>query len=207
MTKNITYQQALKYLVPDRIIKSYGEVVNKQYQLLDTISGSTAWCDFRTGLEWGEFTFTFQADLLAKFYNQKLYKINIAEVEAKCGIKIDPNSIPVVEDYSTAEYPVRSKEKISESLETKLLKSYPFQKNGYTEKGTLLISILDATFGGFVSDQELQAMNVLEEIQQEFKEKFQKSCFKEVVLIDGLVDPKLDPANSIFRLFSAENPL
>ena len=73
--KTITYQQSLKYLVPQRIIKAYGEHINKQYQLLDTICGQTAWCDFKTDTEWGEFTFTFQDNLIAKFCQQKLYVI------------------------------------------------------------------------------------------------------------------------------------
>ncbi|MBX9924136.1 MAG: hypothetical protein K2Y01_08515 [Rhabdochlamydiaceae bacterium] len=83
MMKIITYQQALKYLVPERIIKGFGTVTNKSYEVLDTISGETAWCDFKSNTEWGEFTFTFQDDLLAKFYNQNLYVINIGEVEAR----------------------------------------------------------------------------------------------------------------------------
>ena len=58
--KPITFHRAIKFLLTERTIKSYGRLVNKKFQLLDTISGRTDWCDFVGENEWGECTNVIQ---------------------------------------------------------------------------------------------------------------------------------------------------
>ncbi len=44
--KPITFHRAIKFLLTERTVRSYEELVNKKLQILDAIAGQQGWCDF-----------------------------------------------------------------------------------------------------------------------------------------------------------------
>ncbi len=198
--KNRTFQNVIRFLLMERTIKSYGKLVNKKFQLLDTISGRTDWCDFVGENEWGECTNVIQNDEEAKYLFQNLFNIkDFQEFEKMYGIKIAPNSIPSSQGGDWREYRVDTKSRLRAGIEKKLTMIYPYQMNTFLETGTLIVEILDPSFCGFKKDIEISS-SYLNKLSIDIDPLFQKSSFSSILLVDALNPFDQDVENSTYKL-------
>lgn len=192
----------IRFLLMERTIKCYGKLVHKNFKLLDTVSGETAWCDFVGENEWGECTNVIQNDKEAKYLFQNLFNIkDLHEFEKMNGIKIGPISIPSSQGGDWREYYVDTKSRLQAGIEKKLTMTYPYQANSFLKKGTLIIEILDPSFGGFRKDIEI-SRSYLDKLAVDIDPLFQKSSFSSILLVDALNPFDQDVENSTYKLKS-----
>jgi hypothetical protein len=184
--KNISFHRIISYLLTERTIESYGSLVNKKFNILDALSGTTGWCDFTSPDRWGECTNVFQNSSEAEYLFRNLFKLNdIEEFENRHRIKITPSSIPNSQGGDCREFTVDTRTILRDGIEKKLKKKYPHSANGYSSKGVLLVGIFDPTFGGFQKDIEISS-SYLEKLSIDIDPLFQRSSFCEILVVDVL---------------------
>ncbi|PIS00367.1 MAG: hypothetical protein COT84_08010 [Chlamydiae bacterium CG10_big_fil_rev_8_21_14_0_10_35_9] len=86
--KKITHHRALAYLLQNRVISSYGKLIGKEYENLDSIDGKSAWCDFAAQDEWGEVVLAYQENLPVQFLWKNLFYISLSEMEEMYNVKL-----------------------------------------------------------------------------------------------------------------------
>lgn len=203
--KPIAYHRVISFLLTKRTIESYEKLSGNSYQITDSITGITSWCDFVNQDEWGECTNAFQSNDQAEFLHKHLFELDIDSIENEYSIKIDRKSIPEKKSKTTQGYNVDTKQSIKEALNKKLVKKYPYQKNGYQRKGVLILGIFDPAFAGFKSDIELNR-DVLDNLKIEVHLICTSSSFEKILLVDVMTPFQSDPQNRAFELFtSVEN--
>ncbi len=200
--KKITYQRVLAYLLQDRLISCYNDLKQKQYQNLDSITGRTAWCDFSGGDEWGEVSLVYQEDLPVRCLWNMLFSIDdIDATQKKYQIEIDPKSIPSSHETESPTIKIETQSAIEISLEKKLNKKYPYEKEGFPCKGTLILGISDPTFSGFTNNLEIRhGVLDLEALKTITKKLSLNSCFERVLLVNSLVPFDQNPENDTYPL-------
>ena len=202
--KMVTHHRVLTYLLQDRTINSYAKMMKKAYRNADSITGTTSWCDFLNEDDWGEIVLVHQENLSMEWLRKHMFSINVKEVEERYKIKIDPASIPpplpgvclsptILLDTQSA---------IRLGLEKKLNKTYPYQREGYANSGTLILSIFDPHFGGFNEDLEIRCNTLdLEGLKKIAETLAPTSSFRRVLLVDGLTPFEENPPNCVYELF------
>jgi len=204
--KTITQHRALSFLLQERIISCYCKLVNEKYCHADSITGTSNWCDFQNGSDWGEIVCVYQKKLPVQWLWQNLFEIDEEKFEKKYQIKIDPDSVPSLpKDFSvspTVQLDIQSA--IKTALEKKLKKQYPYLLEGYQRKGSLLLAIVDPLFAGFSKDLEIRCGTLdLKSSEQITKILAPKSSFSRVLLVNGLASFEEDPENRIYELFNS----
>ena len=106
--KEISYQRVLKFLLEKRAIESYVKFSGKAYQIADSITGTTSWCDFVNQDDWGECTNAFQKNGEAEYLHKSLFNIDIEAIKKEHSIKIDEASIPSQKLDIIRGYPVNT---------------------------------------------------------------------------------------------------
>lgn len=200
--KTIAFQRLISFLLTERTVKSYEGLSKKQFQLMDSPSGQTGRCDFIGEDQWGECTNIFQSHAEAKHLFQNLFAItSLKEIEEKYGVQIEPNSIPNAQEMMWREYEVNTKAKIKEEIEKKLKKSYPYPKNFYSAKGTLIVGIFDPSFSGFKRDIEISS-HYLNALANDIHPLFKYSSFSNILLVDAMSPFDQEPENLTYMLQS-----
>lgn len=203
--KQIKYHRVLSFLLTKKTILSYEKFSGKSYQISDSITGSTAWCDFVNQEEWGECTNAFQSNAQAEFLYKHLFNLDIDTIENEYAIKIDTKSVPEKKSKTSQGYKINTKQSIKETLCKKLVKQYPYQKNGYLKKGVLILGIFDPAFAGFKNDIELNK-HVLANLKTEMHLMCTSSSFEKIFLVDIMTPFQENHQNYVFELFtSSEN--
>lgn len=197
--KEISFHRALSFLLTKRTIQSYSKLTGKSYQIADTITGNSSWCDFFDQNDWGECTNAYQSDEQAKFQYQNLFSLDIQKLESEYPIKIvDLPPAEIIKESGV--YVVNTSESLSCVINKKLKKNYPYQSKSYSRKGTLIVGIFDPVFGGFVQDLEIN-QNSLLQLKQELRPQFDDSSFSKILLVHPLTPFQDDPKNHTYELF------
>jgi hypothetical protein len=197
--KTISFQRMVSFLLTERTVKSYEKFVNKKFELMDSPSGQTSWCDFSGAEEWGECVNVIQKSE-GEYLFKNLFKIgDLNEIEQRYGVKVELNSIPMAQGMESREYPLGIKDKIRQEVEKKLKKTYPHQANSYPQKGILIVGILDLFFCGFKNDIEI-SQGYLDALAVDIEPFFQQSSFSSILLVDAMNPFGQDFENSTYKL-------
>jgi hypothetical protein len=204
--KEVTHHRALTYLLQERTLSSYSKLMNKEYRNTDLITGETAWCDFTSELEWGEIVLAHQENLSLQDLRKDLFNLDIQDIEKRFPVKISKNSLPpaLQDAHVLPAIAVDTHSAIEKVLIKKLSKKYNYETNGYLNKGTLIISLFDVCFGGFINDLEIRFKKLdLESLKTLTESLVPNSSFRKVLIVDCLVAFELDPANYVYNLFDS----
>lgn len=203
--KMVTHHRVLSYLLQNRTILSCGKLDKKEYRNVDSITGTTGWCDFLNESEWGEIILVHQENLLVQWLRGHLFEIDVKKVEEQYQIQVDPDSIPppLQDSCISPTILLDTHSAIRTGLEKKLNKIYPYQREGYLTKGTLVLAIFDPNFEGFSKNLEIECNTLdLESLKKLAEALAPKSSFNRVLLVDGLVPFDENPKNSTYELLS-----
>jgi len=204
--KSIKHHRVLTYLLQERSIDSYAKMRRKAFRSVDLITGSTGWCDFLGENEWGEIVLVHQEELPVQWLRTSLFSIDVAKVEEKYQIQVDvdPTSLPSpLKPSEYVESPtirLDTHAAIVKALENKLNKVYHYQQKGFSDKGTLILTIHDPNFGGFDNDLEIRCNTLdLAALKALSKNLAPMSSFRNILLVDGLVPFETSPSRRTYE--------
>lgn len=203
--KSIKHYRVLTYLLQERVIDSYTKMRGKTFQNADLITGSTGWCDFLGEDEWGEIVLVHQEQLPVQCLRTNLFSIDVAKVEEKYQIQVDPTSIPSpLQSGEYVESPtirLDTHAAIVKALENKLNKVYHYQREGFADKGILILTIHDPIFGGFDNDLEIRCGSLdLAALKVLANNLAPMSSFRSILLVDGLAPFEVSPSRHTYEL-------
>ena len=204
--KEVTHHRALTYLLQERTLSSYSKLMNKEYRNADLITGETAWCDFTSELEWGEIVLSHQENSSLQNLRKDLFNLDIHDIEKRFPVKISKNSLPpaLQEARVLPTVTIDTHSAIKKSLIQKLSKKYNYETNGFLNKGTLINTLFDVYFGGFINDPEIRFKKFdLESLKTLTESLVPSSSFRKVLIVDCLVAFELDPTNYVYKLFDS----
>lgn len=204
--KEVTHHRALTYLLQERTLSSYSKLMKKEYRNADLITGETAWCDFTSELEWGEIVLAHQENLSLQNLRKDLFNLDVQDIEKRFPVKITKVSLPsaLQQAHILPAIAVDTHSAIEKALIKKLSKKYNYETNGYLNKGTLIISLFDVYFGGFINDPEIRFKKLdLESLKSLTESLVPNSSFRKVLIVDCLVAFELDPSNNVYKLFDS----
>jgi hypothetical protein len=179
------------------------------------LGGPQHWCDFEgTDVQgtpsWGECTSTFQNDdedndkntgqknKEAEYLMKNLFNFDIQKIESTYGIKITRTNTAHLSG-ETITRPSNTFGALKTALRKKLEKTYPFEDNGFSRKGILVVGLVDPLFAGFKKDIELP-QETLQALSREKEALIKNSCFASVVLVNELADTNYDADNDFYIL-------
>ena len=203
--KSIKHHRVLTYLLQGRAINSYAKMRRKAFRNADLITGSTGWCDFLGEDEWGEIVLVHQEQLPMQWLRTNLFSIDVAKVEEKYQIQVDPASLPSPlkpgEYIESPTIRLDTHAAIVKALENKLNKVYQYQREGFSDKGILILTIHDPNFGGFNNDLEIRCNTLdLNALKVMTKNLAPTSSFRKILLVDGLVPFETSPGCHTYEL-------
>jgi hypothetical protein len=121
----------------------------------------------------------------------RLFSIDIQTVEDQYKTKVERDSLPLSlrpDDYISPTIQLDTCTAIIEALDKKLGKTYSYQREGFSDKGTLILALFDPNFGTFTNDLEIQWNTLdLEYLKTITKCHAAKSSFRKILLVDALV--------------------
>lgn len=146
-----------------------------------------------------------QEQLPVQWLRTNLFAIDVAKVEEKHQIKVDLTSIPSPlqsgECIKSATIRLDIHAAIVKALENKLNKVYHYQREGFSDKGILILTMHDPNFGGFDNDLEIRCNTLdLNTLKVMTKNLAPTSSFRSIFLVDGLVPFETSPSRHTYEL-------